>query len=379
MNTDYYKAIRKGLHQNAELSGQEVKTALIIVKELEKLNPTCIFTKVGGHGVLAVFDSNIPGRNILFRADIDALPIMESNAFEYKSLNYGVSHKCGHDGHAASLLRFASYLSLNRPQQGKVILFFQAAEETGQGAFAAMQDQRFLDLKPDYVFAWHNIPSYPLGQVVMKGEEFSAASKGLIINLKGKSSHASEPHKGISPALALSRLIREFSTINSAPKGFSDFVLLTIIHAKLGEVAFGTNPGDATLMLTLRSFKQEDMTKLEEFVKSKLKEICTEEKLSYTVSQTEVFPVTYNDPELVNLFEDQLKEKGVDLIMAEEPFPWSEDFGCLTSKHKGFLFGIGAGTQHPELHHPDYDFPDELIEVSCHRMIDVYGLFGNLD
>ena len=116
--------LRKKLHANPELSGKEKNTSKLIYSFLKTCTPTQIITNVGGYGVLAIFDSKKLGRNILFRADIDALPISEINTFKHASLNSGISHKCGHDGHTCALLGFAKLLSENPPKKGKIILLF---------------------------------------------------------------------------------------------------------------------------------------------------------------------------------------------------------------------------------------------------------------
>ncbi|MBT8317456.1 MAG: M20/M25/M40 family metallo-hydrolase, partial [Lutibacter sp.] len=127
----YLTNFRKKLHQFPELSGNEKKTAQAIVDELKRCNPTTIITKLGGYGVAAVFNGDLKGKTILFRAELDALPIVEENTFDHVSKHSGISHKCGHDGHAAILIGLARVLKKKPLLKGKVILLFQPSEENG--------------------------------------------------------------------------------------------------------------------------------------------------------------------------------------------------------------------------------------------------------
>jgi amidohydrolase len=153
--------LRKELHKNPEVSGKELQTSKRIISFLEKQAPDEIITEIGGAGIAAIYKSKEAGKTVLFRCELDALPIEEINSFEHRSLINGVSHKCGHDGHMAILCGLASELSQNRPETGTIILLFQPAEEDGSGAQKVFSDTKFASLKPDYVFALHNLPGFP--------------------------------------------------------------------------------------------------------------------------------------------------------------------------------------------------------------------------
>ncbi|MFQ3174652.1 MAG: amidohydrolase, partial [Flavobacterium sp.] len=143
--------LRKELHQNPEVSGKELETSKRIVAFLKKHAPDEIITKIGGAGIVAIYKSKQAGKTVLFRCELDALPIEETNIFEHRSLTNGISHKCGHDGHMAILCGLATELSQNRPETGTVILLFQPAEEDGSGAQKVFSDPKFTALQPDYV------------------------------------------------------------------------------------------------------------------------------------------------------------------------------------------------------------------------------------
>ena len=161
--------IRQKLHENAELSGNEIVTAELIYRWLSKLGCSEIIENIGGKSLIAVFDSGKPGKNVILRAELDALPIQEVNKLSYKSVNDGVSHKCGHDGHMVILLAVAEWLNANLNRlNGKVYLLFQAAEETAAGARAVLADSRFRALEPDYIFALHNLPGFKRHTLIIR-------------------------------------------------------------------------------------------------------------------------------------------------------------------------------------------------------------------
>ncbi len=355
-------ALRQKLHQNPELSGKECLTANCIVEFLEKYDPTDIITELGGTGIAAIFDGiRKDGPTVLFRAELDALPIKDINDSPYKSLNEGISHKCGHDGHMAILTGLAALLHKHKLPKGRVILLFQPAEETGQGALAVLEDKRFSTLKPDYVFALHNLPGIQESKIVVRNNTFAAASTGMVITLQGKSSHAAEPENGLNPGQAMAEIILEFNRLILDKDKFKDLTLLTVIHARLGEVAFGTNPGFATVMATLRSFQQEDLILLKQLTSDTVKTIAAKYKLVFTIDYVEEFPATVNDDSAVNIIRKAAEKNKLETQEAVQPFKWSEDFGYFTNKYKGALFGLGAGSDQAQLHHAHYDFPDAII------------------
>ncbi len=355
---------RKHLHHFPELSGNESVTSKTIIDFIESTNPSEIVENIGGYGVAAVYSSGNDGPTILLRADMDALPIQESNQFEYRSTVKDVAHLCGHDGHSAILTGVAHMLGQVSLAKGKVVLLFQPAEEVGRGAAAVIDDPKFKIVKPDYAFALHNLPGFERGEVFIKENTFASASTGLIVKIKGLSSHAAHPEDGNNPDKALAQIILGLNFINKFQNDFDDFSLLTIIHAKLGEIAFGTTPGNATLMATLRTYLDSDMKKLKREVESTIRNVCKEHKLQCDIEYTEEFPATVNNQECVSAIANSASKQDISLHNLHEPFRWSEDFGHFTQISKAALFGIGSGKNHPQLHNEDYDFPDQIIEPS---------------
>ena len=167
--------LRKLLHANPEISGEEFKTQKEIIRFLTQETDAKI-QKVANTGVLVTFNGKVSGSTIMIRGDIDALPITEINDFEHRSTIKGVSHKCGHDGHTCILFGLAVLLSKQPITKGKVILLFQPAEENGMGAKAVLNDVVFKNITIDYTFALHNLPGYPLNEIVVKENDILVPS-----------------------------------------------------------------------------------------------------------------------------------------------------------------------------------------------------------
>ena len=195
MNKNYFDLdlliqLRHHLHARPELSGQECDTAGRVGEFIRAHTKAEIINGLGGAGMAAVFEGSSPGPTVMFRADLDALPILERSGVEYRSGVEGVAHLCGHDGHMAILCGLAQHLSARPPQKGRAVLLFQPAEETGSGAAQVIADPRFDRIRPDYAFALHNLPGYPAGSVVWRKGVCASASRGLVIRLQGSSAQA---------------------------------------------------------------------------------------------------------------------------------------------------------------------------------------------
>ena len=359
--TEKIQKLRQLLHQFPELSGNEKGTRKRLTDFFRELNTDAFYDDIGGKSMAWEFSGESPETTVIFRADMDALPIEDEIDEPYRSENESVGHKCGHDGHMAVLAGLASRLSENPPSKTRIICLFQAEEETGQGAEKIVNHQWFRKLNPDYVFGLHNLPGFEQGTIIARQGIFASASVGMIIKLKGKSSHAGHPEEGISPAGAIANLT-DFIIHEIDFSSFHDFSLATIIHFSLGEVAFGTSPGFGRFMLTLRAAREDDLEKLIAIIEDKCREVSHKEGLGYEISFTERFPSTENHEEGYGLVLQAAKDCSYRVETPGSPFSWSEDFGHYLKNCKGAFFGLGAGKKTPGLHHPDYDFPDEILE-----------------
>ena len=364
--------LRHNLHREPEISNRENKTAKRIREFIEKLKPDTI-TEVGSTGMAFTFNGKEDGPTVMFRSELDALPITETSDLSYSSSINGVAHSCGHDGHMAILAALSKKIAAERPLRGRAIILYQPAEEIEQGARDVVNDKRFKEIEPDYIFALHNIPGDVSGSIILRKGTFAAASKGMTVKLHGKTSHAAEPENGISPATAISDIIRKLHALISDKTLFTSLALLTIIHIRMGEISFGTSPGYAEIMITLRAFENRDMELLTARTEEIITSVAKREQLRVEIEYDEIFPATVNDSDCVDLVSKSAREIPLTVKYNDDPYRWSEDFAYFTEKYKGCLFGLGAGTDQPQLHNPDYDFPDEIIEPGTEIFYTIYN------
>ncbi|PDQ18863.1 peptidase M20 [Mesorhizobium sanjuanii] len=356
-------AWRRKLHQQPEISNEEEKTASEVVEFLADTRPDKVLTGLGGHGVAAVYDSGRAGPTVLFRSELDALPIHELSGVEHSSLVPGKSHMCGHDGHTAILAALGRQLGRERPARGRVVLMFQPAEETGNGAAGVVADPRFGEIAPDFAFSLHNLPGVPLGEVRLKTGVVNCASRGMRIVLEGKTAHSSMPETGVSPMMAVSELMPALPALGRGTFGDDDFSMVTVTHALMGEAVFGIAPGQAQVWATLRTRRDDRMADLCAVAEALVTEIAGRHRLSAGYDYHEIFVASVNAPDAVQHLERALDEEGV--ARGEEGLPMraSEDFGLFGHSAASAMFFLGAGERHPALHNPDYDFPDDLIPI----------------
>lgn len=363
--------LRHNLHREPEVSNREYETAKKIRSFFEGLSPHKI-TEIGSTGVAFTFEGKEEGPTVMFRSELDALPITETSGLPYASTVRGVAHSCGHDGHMAILAALSKKIAAEPPLRGRAIVLYQPAEEVEQGARDVVNDPRFREIEPDYIFALHNIPGEESGSIILRKGTFAAASKGMTIKLHGKTSHAAEPENGVSPATAISDTISDLHSLIADKSLFTSLTLLTIIHIRMGEISFGTSPGYAEIMITLRAFENRDMELLTERAEEIIRSVAKRERLGVEIEYNEIFPATINDPGCVDLVSESAREIPLTVKYNDDPYKWSEDFAYFTEKYRGCLFGLGAGTDQPQLHNPEYNFPDEIIKPGTEIFHTIY-------
>ena len=372
--TDYIE-IRHALHEHPQTAGGEQYAHDTIIKHLQGLYPDKVYTHVGGWGIIAVWEGvgrqdiktsrhqddgahglevsksrSLQLPTIVFRADTDALPI---------------GHRCGHDGHTTILLRLAELIDGLTPQLGvrvNILLLWQPAEETGTGSQAVIESGILQQYNINAFYGLHNLPGYPLGTVVLSRHTFAAASTGVVYHLDGRETHASTPELGINPGLAVSEIVSKFNDFNGQGGTFRQS---TLICVKVGQPAFGTSAGHGEVMFTLRAFTNDTMESLLADANKTVDEIAARHGLTVSRTSVEPFHATENCPDHVKTIEKAAQEMPLEVAYMEQPNRWSEDFAEYLLRWPGAMFGIGSGEDHAELHHPDYDFPDNLIEPAA--------------
>ncbi len=354
---------RHELHQVPEISGEERGTATSISNLLQACDPDAVLTGIGGHGVAAVYDSGQPGPTIGIRCELDGLPIQEISSARYASQHPGKGHLCGHDGHMAMVLGVAFVLGDKRPTKGRVVLIFQPAEETGQGAIAYRADPKFADIAPDYVFSLHNLPGLELGGVELCSGPANCASRGMRIVLTGKTSHAAAPQYGVSPAGALAELMPALAILGQGGALDAEYAQTTVTHARLGEATFGIAPGQAELWVTLRTVSDSRMASLIRDAEQLVATRAQAQGLGVEITYDDVFEACTNTGEAVQILSEACQSRDIPCKLVATPQRFSEDFGQFGKGAKSAMFWLGAGRDHPQLHNPDYDFPDALIPI----------------
>lgn len=385
----YLTRLRRRLHSRPEPSFGERKTAALIRRELEKCAPDRITGDIGGHGIVALYDSERPGPSVMLRCELDALPIPDRGTHDHRSRNEGYSHACGHDGHMAMVVGVARRLAVRRPPRGSVLLLFQPAEETGEGAGRMLADPKLDGVKVDRSYALHNLPGFESARVLLREGVFAAASVGLEFHFLGSTIHAAYPGQGKSPAPAVSHFMNavpgaaeraaapvpkseKSRTIPAEGKeGRRMEPVATVTFVRLGERAFGITPGSASVGVTLRAPDDDTIERMRTDLVERARQLASGSGLGVQVNEHEPFAATVNAPDCVERAAAAARRCGLRTEYPEEPFPWSEDFGRFGTISGIGLIGIGAGVDHPHLHAPDYDFPDTILSAGCNLLMGI--------
>lgn len=357
------KSIRHKLHTMPEVAGEEKKTAAYIKEKLQESGADKILDGVDGNGLVAVYEGKASekGITLMIRAELDALAIDEQNDIPYKSEKSNRMHACGHDGHMTIVLGVAEWLKENRPDKGCVILLFQPAEETGEGAGQMLKDAAFEKIDMDRGIALHNLPGYNKNTIYIRTNTFALASVGVQISFRGKSSHAAYPKEGVNPSDAVSNLIQELEKTKKKLNENDHFKVLAITYIKVGEPSFGVNPGNGEMGVTIRAETGEALEDLFSELVTTIKKVASHFPGKIHYKKKEPFAATVNDKAGVDKLDKLAEDLDLPIETLNNPIGWSEDFGEFRKKCPITLFGLGAGDDSPPLHSENYDFDDDLI------------------
>lgn len=365
--------IRKELHRHPELSGEEAETAKRIVGFLEHIPGIAIRKNAGAHGIVA-WKRYGKGPMIGFRAELDALPIREKSNQEHRSRNEGKSHACGHDGHMTMLLAMMALLEDQKESRGGVVLHFQSAEETGKGARLMLDSSHMGEVpRVEICFAIHNIPGRDLGKVLYREGSFACASVGARVRIEGRTAHAAHPERAINP-LAPALELLDYAQSLPQSEQVDGFALSTPVALIAGEESFGTTPAEALLAITLRAAKTESLEKMMDLFDRRAYDKAEDHEGKIECTFLEYFPATQNAP-IQELVRKACHETGLDYEELEAPFRWSEDFGHFAERSPIAMMGLGSGLDQPELHAPNFDFPDALIQKGANLYRELYKSF----
>ena len=357
-------AWRQDIHAHPELGFQENRTAGLVAAKLEAFGFDEVHRGVGRTGVVGVLRAGKSGRSVGLRADMDALPILEVNRFGHCSVNKGVMHACGHDGHTAMLLGAARYLSATRRFDGVVNFIFQPAEE-GLGGARAMIDDGLFDRFPcQAVFGMHNRPSLDIGRFAVRSGPMMAGGAFFDIRVTGKGAHGARPETSVDAALVAAQIAVTLQSIVSRNVAPIDTAVLSVTRIHAGD-AYNVIPQTAELGGTVRAFSSEVMQLVERSMRRVAQATAAAFGATAEVDFRLLFSPTVNNPaeaefaaricaELVG--QDKV-ERNPPLIMA------SEDFSFMLEQVPGCYLNIGNGLAEGgcEVHNPAYDFNDRAL------------------
>jgi len=351
-------ALRRELHRHPEVSCEEQWTKQRLMDFLREHTDLEIVDR--GAWFYAAYRAGEGRRNIAFRADFDAIPMPEGIDLPHGSEVPGVAHKCGHDGHAASLAAFA--LEVDKlGADPNVFFLFQHAEETADGAIRCVDLIR--DERIDEIFAYHNMSGIAHQAVGVIDGTSHCASKGMIIHMEGRPTHASQPELGANPAFAIARIIEAIPEL-IAPGRHKGMVLCTVIQVDVGERAFGISAHRGDLLLTIRALYESEMDGLQRDLEELARRLAAEQGLRVSFSYQDVFPETVNHKASSDMVRQVCRAQGRQLVELTEARRGSEDYGYYLKETPGAMFFIGNGEDYPAVHTSGYDFRDELIEVA---------------
>lgn len=397
---DYLVSIYKEIHRHPEISLEEEKTAAKLTTELRKIGFT-VTQNFGGHGIVGIFN-NGPGPQILYRTDMDALPMYEKTKLPYTSelvttyngQEVGTMHSCGHDMHMTTWLGTArAMISMKDQWSGTLMLIGQPAEEIGAGAKMMLDEGLYEEFGvPDYGLGLHCNPTIKAGKIGISDGFTMANTESIDIKIKGIGAHGASPHQSIDPIVIASMMVMEIQTIVSRNIKPIDDAVITVGAIK-GGTKHNIIPDEVTLQLTVRTYKEE----VRKFIHKRLREIADgvaiaaglPDELMPEITIPEFFtPANYNDPEMTKLFKQSAgRAISQENVIYAEPQMVGEDFaqyGSTPHKVPTVLYWLGTVTQEkidggdlPGLHSPFYyPTPEESlstgIKVNSQVLLDLF-------
>ena len=366
-----FTALRRDIHQHPEIGFQEFRTSDLVAERLAQWG-YAVTRGLGGTGVVGQLQRGTGTRRLGLRADMDALPIQEATGLPYASCHAGLMHACGHDGHTAMLLAAAEHLAQHARFDGTLNLIFQPAEESLGGARKMMEDGLFRQFPCDAIFAMHNMPGFPQGQLLLREGATMASSENIVITLDGIGGHGAMPHLSADPVVAGSAIVLGLQSIVARNVPPLQMAVITVGAFQAGQ-ANNVIPQHATLKLSVRALDRH----VRDLLRRRIVELVEAQAQSYGVKARIEFlpgyPVLVNTPAETAL----ARQVALDLVGPEnvvlqtEPLTGSEDFAYMLDEVPGSYLFIGNGDAanggHGAcmVHNPNYDFEDKNIPVGA--------------
>ena len=359
--------LRRDIHAHPELGFHESRTAELVARKLSSFGIE-VHRGIGRTGVVGVLRNGSSPRTIGLRADMDALPVEESNSFEHRSTHQGVMHACGHDGHTTMLLGAARYLAETRKFDGTVNFIFQPAEEGLGGASAMIADGLFDRFPCDSIFGMHNRPKLAVGEFLVGSGPVMAGGAFFDIDITGVGAHGARPESGVDAVMVGVQIASTIQTIVSRNIAPQDQAVVSITQFHAGD-AYNVIPQTCRLSGTARAFTDANMdlieTNMRRIAQGTAAAMGATAKLDYRVN----FVPTVNDPEQ-SAFAASICDElvGADKVNRNPPLVLaSEDFSFMLRERPGCYLMIGNGDVEGscEVHNPAYDFNDAATPLGA--------------
>ena len=361
-------AWRRDLHEHPEILFDTIRTSGVVAEKLRAFGCDEVVEGIGRTGVVGVIHgkTNKSGKVIGLRADMDALPIHETTGAEYASKTDGAMHACGHDGHTAMLLGAATYLAETRNFDGTVIVIFQPAEEGGGGGREMVEDGMMERFNIQEVYGMHNYPGMKVGEFAMRVGALMAATDQFTLKIEGVGGHAANPAACIDTTLVASQIVVALQSIVSRNTDPLDSVVVSVTSFETESKAYNVIPQRVEIRGTVRTLSPETRKMAEEKLKLIVENTAAAYGATAAIKYDLGYPVTSNHPDQTAFAASVAREiVGPDMVNDDAtPVMGGEDFSYMLEARPGAFVFVGNGDT-ATLHHPDYDFNDDLIPVGC--------------
>lgn len=365
-------ALRRDFHRHPELAFEEFRTAGIVAEELNRLGLE-VQTGVGKTGVVGILEGEQDGPTILYRADMDALPIQEANEVEYASVEAGKMHACGHDGHTAIALGIARIFAAHRDQiAGRIKFVFQPAEETVGGADAMVADGALENPRPEVSLGLHLWNAMPIGKVGAAEGPVMAGASIFDITITGVGGHAAAPHTTADPVVCAAQLIGALQTINSRNLDPFDSAVVSVTKMQASE-AYNIIPEQVHIAGTFRTFRLEVRDLVERRIHEISEQLCAAMGCRVHVETSHgTLPVSNDSAVAKRLHPHFASVVGAENLLLDERTMGSEDVGSFMVDIPGLYFFVGSANEERGLnyahHHPRFDFDEAVLPVAMELM-----------
>jgi amidohydrolase len=357
------RQLRRHFHRNPELGFEEDQTKDKVAEILTDLG----IEVHRGAGIIGILKRGTGNRAIALRADMDALPILETSLHDYPSQTPGKMHACGHDGHMSMLLGAAADLAGNNGFDGTVVLIFQPNEEHGLGANAMINEGVLERFPVQEIYAIHNLPGAPLGQLSTRPGLICSSESLFEVTIQGQGGHASMPQAGRDSITIGSEIVLALQTIVSRKLAPGAGVVVSVTEF-LTDGQRNVLPGSAVLKGDVRARSGEDRKAVAALMNQIAKGIGMAHGVEVTVAFNTEFNETVNAPEPVEAALEAGRALELDVIGNREPMSFSEDFAHFSAAIPGCFMLMGNGTEGANgrpLHASDYDFNDDLLPIGA--------------